>query len=192
VPPGPSTTSIEDYLDRSAAAYRAQLRSLVEQAGVPDLDAEDAGRQAATSLAVGQRWSQDVGPFYDTTGARAALGGVTRQAVSDRLHRRALLGLVLSADGSGRPRLVYPVWQFDTLDQLREVLPAAGYDVERPTTGWTIAVWLTTPDSRLDGQAPIALLRSGHSAAVLALAREVRASLGTEERAVGHAMARAG
>lgn len=183
---------VEDYLDRSAAAYRRQLGALLEQGGVLELAPEDAGRQAAASLAVGRRWDQDIGPFYDTDGARAALGGVTKQAVSDRLRRGALLGLTLAPDGTGRARLVYPVWQFDVIDQLHEVLPATGYDIDRPTTGWTIAVWLTTPDPGLEGQTPLALLRGGFTAPVRALAGEVAASLGTEERAVPASMPRAG
>ncbi len=183
---------VEDYLDRSAAAYREQLGSLLEQGGVLELAPEDAGRQAAASLVVGRRWNEDVGPFYDTDGARAALGGVTKQAVSDRLRRGALLGLTLAPDGTGRARLVYPVWQFDIIDHLHEVLPAAGYDTDRPTTGWTIALWLITPDPRLDGQTPLALLRGGFTAPVRTLAGEVAASLGTDERAIEAAMPRAG
>lgn len=184
--------SVEDYLDRSAAAYRRQLAALLDQGSRPGLPPEDAGRRAATSLVTGHRWAQDVGPFYDTDGARAALGGVTKQAVSDRLRRGALLGLTLAADGSGRARRVYPVWQFDVLDHLHEVLPAAGWDDDRPTTGWTIAVWLTTTDPRLEGQTPLALLRGGFTRPVLRLAAEVAASLGTDERAGGPALLRAG
>lgn len=183
---------VEDYLDRSAAAFREQLAGLLGQTGLLGLDPQDAGRQAATSLVAGHRWDEDVGPFYDTDGARAALGGVTKQAVSDRLQRGALLGLSLAADGSGRGRLVYPVWQFDVVEHLHEVLPAAGYDPDRPATGWTIAVWLTTADPRLDGQTPLALLRAGHGATVRRLAGEVAASLGTDERAAGPALLRAG
>lgn len=182
----------EDYLDRSAAAYRQQLAALLDQGSRPGLAPEAAGRRAATSLVAGHRWAQDVGPFHDTDGARAALGGVTKQAVSDRLRRGALLGLTLAADGSGRTRRVYPVWQFDVLDHLHEVLPAAGYDHDRASTGWTIAAWLTTPDPRLGGQTPLALLRGGFTTPVRRLAAEVAASLGTDERAAGPAILRAG
>ncbi|MDZ7705071.1 MAG: hypothetical protein U5L04_11385 [Trueperaceae bacterium] len=185
---------VEDFLVRSTAAYRAQLQALLEQGVELGLEPEDAGRRAAASLVVGRRWAEDVGPFYDTDGARAAMGGVTKQAVSDRLHRGALLGLPLASDGSGRTRLVYPVWQFDVLDHLHEVLPAAGYDVERPAACWTVAVWLTTPDPTLEDQTPLTMLRTGATTPVLRLAGEVAASLGTEERAVAgvDAVARAG
>lgn len=183
---------VEAYLDRSAAAFRAQLRALLEQGGDLGVAPEDAGRQAATALVAGRRWDQDIGPFYDTDGARAALGGVTKQAVSDRLRRGALLGLSLATDGSDRSRLVYPVWQFDVTEHLHEVLPAAGYDHQRPTTGWTIAAWLTAPDPRLDGHTPLAMLRGGFTGAVRRLAGEVAASLGTAERAAGPALLRAG
>lgn len=185
------SAAAEDYLDRSVAAFRQQLRALLGQGVQLDAGPEDAGRRAAASLAVGQRWADDVGPFHDTDGVRAVLGGVTKQAVSDRVRRGALLALPLASDGSGRTRLVYPVWQFDLLDRLREVLPAAGYDVDRPTTAWTIATWLTTDDPRLEHLTPVAMLRAGHTQPVLRLAGEVAASLGTDERAVDGTMARA-
>lgn len=185
-------TPVGEYLDRSAAAFRQQLAVLLEQTGDLGLAADDLGRRAATALVAGHRWDQDVGPFYDTDGARAALGGVTKQAVSDRVRRGALLGLSLAADGSGRSRLVYPVWQFDVTEHLHEVLPAAGYDHQRPTTGWTIALWLTTADPRLDGHSPLALLRTGFPGPVQRLAGEVAASLGTAERTAGPALLRAG
>ena len=183
---------LDEVLERSTAAFRAELASLLEQGVRLGEEPEQAGRRAAASLATGQRWAEEVGPFLDTDGARAMLGGVTKQAVSDRLRRGALLGLPLTSDGAGRGRIVYPVWQFDCLDGLREVLPVAGYDVDRPTSGWTIAAWLTAPDPRLEGLAPVDLLRAGTTGPVLRLAGEVAASLGIEERAAAAAMPLAG
>jgi hypothetical protein len=187
-----NTGSTAEYLDRSAAAFKDQLALMLKQGVSLGTDPEILGRRAAGSVMAGRRWAEDVGPFYDTDGARAALGGVTKQAVSDRVRRGALLGLPLRGDGAGRTRLVYPVWQFDVLDSLHEVLPRAGYDVERPAAAWTVATWLTTPDARLDGLAPVAMLRAGHAAAVLVLAAEVAASLGVDERRTDIGLQRAG
>ena len=178
------TTPSADYARRSAEAYERHLREQAERHGTPELDPEMAGRRAAALTAAGQAWADDAGPFFDTEGARAALGGVSKQAVSQRVGERRLLGLRLAPDGSGQRRLVYPAWQFrpGVLRHLPAVLDAAGYDPRRAVTGWAIAAWLTTPDDRVDGLTPVELLQADHLAPVLAVAREVRASLGTDER----------
>lgn len=102
------------------------------------------------------------GPFTDTEGVRKLLGGVTKQAVSQRLRQRRLLGLSLAADGTARDRLVYPLWQFrpSVLRALPKVLAAAGFDPDRPVTGWRIAHWLTNTSDVLGGFAPIGLFHA--------------------------------
>lgn len=136
-------------------------------------------------VAAGLAWADDVGPFLDTDGVRAALGGVTKQAVSQRMNARRLLGLRLAEDGSGAVRLVYPAWQFrpGILDLLPEVLAAAGYSPGRATTGWTIATWLTTSHPGLGGMTPVQLLAARRGKQVVVLARQVADSLGVAERA---------
>lgn len=178
-------TTRSDYAARSAHAYEQQLRKQLQQHGVPEMDAEDAGRRAAAFTSAGQAWADDIGPFYDTNGAQVALGGVTKQAVSQRVNGRRLLGLRLAADGTNRERMVYPVWQFGTgvLRHMPEVLAAAGYTPDRPTTGWTVAAWLRTADPLIGGMTPLSLLKAGHQAKVLVLARDMATSLGVEERA---------
>jgi hypothetical protein len=178
-----------DYLDRSVRAYEQELRNQLERYGTPTADPEEVGRRAAVLAAAGQAGRRDAGPFYGTEGAQAALGGVSKQAVSQRVRQGRLLGLRLAADGSGRDRLVYPTWQFHpvVLRHLPTVLAAAGFDDRRPTTGWTIAAWLTTSDDHLGGLAPIEVLQSGHVDSLIELAREVRISLGVDERAASSA-----
>lgn len=173
------------YLERATAAYHDELRTQLAHHGVPEVDAATAGRRAAALATAGRAWDEHAGPFYDTRGARAALGGVSKQAVSQRVHHRRLLALRLAPDGSGVERLVYPAWQFRSgvLEHLPSVLAAAGYDPHRPVTGWTIAAWLTSPDPDHDGRPPLALLEAGHVGPVLAAAAEVRGSLGVDERA---------
>lgn len=179
-----SSLSPGDYAARSAAAYRRQLLEHLTEHGVPEGDPEAAGRHAAALTAAGQAWADDAGPFTDTAGARAALGGVSKQAVSQRLRDGRLLGLQLASDGTARDRIVYPVWQFrpGVLGALPAVLSAAGFDPDRPVSGWTIAAWLTTADEGLGGLAPVELLEAGHRDRVVAAAAEVRAALGVDER----------
>lgn len=179
----------DDYVARSVGAYEEQLSAQVERYGPPQVDPEVAGRRAAIMASAGQAWAADAGPFYDTEGARSALGGVSKQAVSQRVAGGRLLGLRLASDGSGRERLVYPVWQFhpEVLRHLPAVLSTCGYDPGRPVTGWTIAAWLTTAASDLQDLAPVTLLRAGQPTSVLAAAGEVAASLGVAERAAATA-----
>lgn len=123
--------------------------------------------------------SEQVGPFYDLDGARAALGGVSAQVVEHHVAAGELLALQLAGGG-----LVYPAWQFPdaVLPTLPRVLAAAGYDPDRPTTGWTIAAWLTTVDPGLGELSPIELLERDDDDRVIAVAREVAVSLGVDER----------
>lgn len=179
-----TTPSPDEYATRSAAAYRRQLLEHLTEHGVPEDDPEAAGRHAAALTAAGQAWADDAGPFTDTAGARASLGGVSKQAVSQRLRDRRILGLQLASDGTARDRLVYPLWQFrpGVLRVLPAVLSAAGFDPDRPVSGWTIAAWLTTPDPGSAGRTPLELLESGHADHVVAAAAQVREALGVDER----------
>jgi hypothetical protein len=185
-------TAAADFAHRSARAYERQLRQQLGRQGTPEIDPEVAGRHAAMFTTSGLAWTDDVGPFYDTDGARAALGDVTKQAVSQRVTAGRLLGLRLASEGLGRARVVYPVWQFrqSVLRALPAVLRAAGYDPDRRVTGWTIAAWLTSPDPGLDGMTPVKLLEAGHADRVVSAAAEVAVSLGVDERAAARAAAR--
>lgn len=185
-------TAAPDFAQRSARAYERQLRQQLPRHGTPESDPEEAGRHAAMFTAAGLAWANDAGPFYDTDGARAALGGVTKQAVSQRMTAGRLLGLRLAPDWSGRERLVYPVWQFrdSVLRALPAVLRAAGYTVDRRVTGWTIAAWLTSPDPEFNGMTPLKLLETGHADRVLSAAADIAVSLGVDERVAAQAEAR--
>ena len=169
-----------DFVERATAAFRRRLVELLEISGVPHEDPEPLGERASLAAAASSLWSDHTGPFLDSEGVMALLDGVSKQAVSQRVRARRLLAL---RTGSGR--LVYPLWQFrdaEPLPGLAEVLAAAGYDPERPTTGWTLASWMCTEDPALGG-APRALLAAGRLDPVLRAARDVRAELGADERA---------
>jgi hypothetical protein len=169
-----------DFVEQATAAYRARLAALVDAYGTPHAEPERLGAQAALLSAASAAWTEQIGPFVDADGARVLLAGVTRQALSQRLRAGRLLGL---RTGSGR--IVYPLWQFGgggVLPGLSAVLDAAGYDPDRAATGWTLASWLCTDDPDLGGR-PRDLLTAGHLTPVLAAAADVRAELGTDERA---------
>lgn len=168
-----------DFVDRATRAFRRRLTELVGTGGLPDEPPETLGERAVLASAAAAVWTEHVGPFLDSRGVMTLLGGVTRQAVSQRVKGGRLLAL---RTGSGRT--VYPLWQFregDVVTGLAEVLGVAGYEPDRPSTGWTLASWLVTDDPSLGGS-PRELLFAGRVDPVLEAAREVRAELGTDER----------
>lgn len=100
------------------------------------------------------------------------LGGVSKQAVNDRVRRHRLLAL---RTGSGR--LVYPVAQFDgerVVAGLSDVLDVL---VPDDTEAWMVASWLTTPDPELAGRTPLEALRAGERTEVVRAARELSSAL---------------
>lgn len=177
-----------DFVERATAAFRRQLLRLEEANGLPAEEPEALGERAGLAAAAGAVWSDHAGPFVDSQGVAVVLGGVSKQAVSQRVKAGRLLAL---RTGSGR--LVYPLWQFEgggVLPGLPEVLETAGYAPERPSTGWVLASWLATEDPELGG-APRELLAAGRLEPVLRAARDVRAELGTDELGSGPAEAAA-
>jgi hypothetical protein len=174
------STKQQDYVERAAASFRAGFLEIMGSR-VPGADPEALGHQAALRAAASISWDDLVGPFTDSTGAANALGGISRQAVSQRLRTKSLLGLKL-AGGKGA-HYVFPIWQFEAYvaDVLPKVLSVAGYDLDRPTTGWAIASWLRTPDARIGHLTPVEMLAKQGEVEVLALARELKASLSLEQ-----------
>ena len=163
--------SATGWIDDAAAAFEAALTDLIGERR-PQLDATEAGRRAALKAVAGAMWTDAVGPFYDTAGVMTLLGGVSKQAVNDRVRRHRLLAL---RTGSGR--LVYPVAQFDderVVDGLGEVLDVL---VPDDTEAWMVASWLTTPDPDLADRTPLEALRTGERIEVLRAARELSGAL---------------
>lgn len=159
------------WVDEAAAAFESALIELVGERR-PQLDAAEAGRRAALKAVAGAVWTDAVGPFYDTVGVMTLLGGVSKQAVNDRVRRHRLLAL---RTGSGR--LVYPVAQFNNervVDGLGDVLDVL---VPDDTEAWMVASWLTTPDPDLDDRTPLEALRVGCRTEVLRAARELSGTL---------------
>lgn len=167
-------------IDAAVDAFRQRLEQAIALYGPPETDPEQLGIRAAVAAGAAAAWTDTVGPFYDTRGAQAALGGVTKQAVAQRRDRRQLLGLRLDSDATGRSRWAYPVWQFrpELLEVIPQVLATAGYEAARTVSGWAIAEWLTNPGD--DGVTPSQLAASGELPAVLAEASELVVRLEAE------------
>jgi len=163
--------STTGWIDDASAAFESALIELVGEQQ-PQLDAAEAGRRAALKAVSGAMWTNTVGPFYDTEGVMTLLGGVSKQAVNDRVRRHRLLAL---RTGSGR--LVYPAAQFcdeRVVDGLGDVLDVL---VPDNTEAWMVASWLTTPDPELDARSPITALHAGAVDDVLRAARELASAL---------------
>jgi hypothetical protein len=86
--------------------------------------------------------------------------GITRQAVDKRRLAGTLIGIDL-----GKRGYAYPVWQvgLDGLDTVLATLEACD--------PWTQALFMLSPDSWLNGETPLAVLRRGEREAVLTAAR---------------------
>jgi len=163
--------STTGWIDDASAAFESALVDLIGEQR-PQLDAAEAGRRAALKAVSGAMWTDEVGPFYDTDGVMTLLGGVSKQAVNDRVRRHRLLAL---RTGSGR--LVYPAAQFHderVVDGLGDVLDVL---VPDDTEAWLVASWLTTVDHDLGHQTPLDALRAGKRDDVVRAARELSGAL---------------
>jgi len=169
-----------EFVERATTAFRKRIGELLETSSLPAEAPEELGERAGLTAAAACVWSEHVGPFVDSEGVMTLLGGVSKQAVSQRVRAGRLLALRTESG-----RLVYPLWQFldgEPVDGLAEVLDAAGYDPLRKTIAWTLASWLCTEDPELGGS-PRSLLAGGQIDKVLQAARDVRAELGMDEAA---------
>lgn len=163
--------STAGWIDDASAAFESALIELVGEQQ-PQLDPAEAGRRAALKAVSGAMWTDAVGPFYDTEAVMSLLGGVSKQAVNDRVRRHRLLAL---RTGSGR--LVYPAAQFHDEHVVAGLGDVLDVLVPDNTEAWMVASWLATPDPELGGRAPFEALRSGELDDVLRAARELAAAL---------------
>jgi hypothetical protein len=147
--------TVERVLDRVRESlldierrYRATGRS------VTDLGIDEVARRMASAVPAPSPVNEHIGPFYRTDQVVSLLG-ITRQAVSERLGKRTLLG-VKTREGVW----VYPVYQFENrgiLPGLPEVLRS----FDRRSDRWAVAAWLVSKDARLGGERPIDRIRAG-------------------------------
>jgi hypothetical protein len=144
------------------------LHRLVEiDPAIADTDPAELAEQLLAAVPTRHDLDRLTGPFYDTAGLTKWLD-VSRQALDDRTKKGTLLMCPLQ-DGTR----VYPAWQFrndrTTVPHLAALLKILRVGAESP---WTVATWLRTPLSQLDGVDPVSWLdRGGEPEAVLAVAR---------------------
>lgn len=158
------TDQIAPLADKNAAA----LESLVAHVSSRLAErVDDLGRQGRTLGSLGDLqelaarmvaalpavhpWDTELGPFYDTTGLIEWLG-VSRQALADRVRR----GTLLACRTSDGRHLLYPVFQFDRVGQVRPgVVDVVGILTRAGADGWAVATWLTTPSRAFDGDSAV-------------------------------------
>lgn len=158
------TRRLREGLRRRLGEHARQGHSLDEIGST-----EEIARRMLDVLPEPSHWNEVLGPFYTTRQVASLLGNASRQALADRRKRGTLLGLKTS-DGT----LVYPSFQFD---ESRRVVPGLAEvlrsfrDVD--VDGWTVAAWLVSASSALDGCSVVEWLRRGGDLEpVLALAQD--------------------
>jgi hypothetical protein len=102
----------------------------------------------------------EIGPFYDTAGVEALLGGVSKQAVEARRRARTILALK-TTDG----RWAYPTFQFTGGDVDPALVPAI--QAFRDAPPWSAALWFVTANPDLDGATPLDWVRNERPSDVL-------------------------
>ena len=161
--------SSEVWRERILDGMGRNLDQMVAANEVTDFSG-DAGRatiNAMTEAALAtNRINDRIGAFYTTDRVRKMLGGISRQAVSDRVRNDRLLR-VTAADGV----LLFPAFQFNNgavvsgLQRLLKVLLSDG------TNGWTVTYWLTARIGQLGESSPLDVLASGDADRIAELER---------------------
>jgi hypothetical protein len=85
----------------------------------------------------------EIGPFYDTAGVEALLGGVSKQAVEARRKKHTIL-----AEKTSDGRWAYPTFQFTGNDVDPALVPAIQAFRGAPA-------WFVTPNPDLDEVTPL-------------------------------------
>ncbi len=175
-----SGLSPQDYVDSVLDEVRPQLLDRVRElshrgsvlpeprdlalllgAGLPDAGPSDLDPHYA-----------DVGPFYDSAGARHQLGGVTKQALGSRRANESVLAM-----RTGDGHWLYPAWQFTGDGGIHPVL-APVLKALRGLDRWAAGVWLVAAHPDLSGASPREALRDGTAPATVArLARHDASTL---------------
>ena len=103
-------------------------------------------------------------PDMLSTEESAALLGMTRVGIVDRIKRGAAIGLVGPKRGYKLPK-----WQFEPLmsQALPSIIEALG---GRTTDGWEVYAFLETPHGALSGATPRRAIEQGRTDEVLGLA----------------------
>lgn len=146
-------------LHRSAPGASRAIRVPAPEAIAQRQVDSSAGWDGTATAAVADGALVDtIGPSWSSTKLREELGGVSRQALHQRVRRGTLLGLPTS-DGA----TVYPVFQFhrrggriEVLTGLQPIIIALSGQ-----SAWSVAVLLNTAAPELDGATPVEWARRG-------------------------------
>jgi hypothetical protein len=158
---------VDSVLDELRAALLPRVARLAEIGlSVPapsDLaDLLGAGLPAA-GVGVGlDEHFADVGPFFDSAGARLQLGLRTKQALDSRRNTQTVLAMQ-TGDGTW----LYPAWQFTGAGGVHHVLRPVLKEL-RGMDRWQVGVWLVSDHPDLGGVSPRQALRDGVDPAAVA------------------------
>lgn len=152
----------------------------VEQLGtLPEGDdAEALGQAAALTIARPHVWEGQLGPLLASAQLRSLLGGISREALAQRVKRGTLLAL---RDQRGKVR--YPLFQLDesAATPYPQVPALIKLFRDRGLSSWELATFMTTPQPELSDRSPVDWMRSsGNEQLLLAVARESAATLASQ------------
>ncbi|MDQ0277447.1 hypothetical protein QO003_001750 [Arthrobacter silviterrae] len=159
--PQSDTSTAENWRERVLDGVGRRLDQMVASNEVNDFSGESERATVnamADAVLATNRINDRLGAFYTTDRVRKVLGGVSRQAVSERVKNDRLLR-VKTADGV----FLFPAFQFANgavvpgLQKLLEVLLGTGVD------DWTVAYWLTARMAQLGETTALEVLASGDS-----------------------------
>lgn len=174
------STVIDQYKEKLVDRISKSVDDLVDSNAITDFseDALDATVSSAVAgLREANRVNTQLGAFYSVDRVMKELGGVSRQAVNERVKNNRLLR-VQTSDG----KLLFPAFQFSDGGELRpglgtvlQKLLASGED------GWTVTYWLTTPIEQFAGRTPLDIIDSRETDEILDLV-----DLATDDAATWH------
>lgn len=169
VPGVSAETYVDSVLNELRVALLPRVARLAEAGwAVPapsDLaDLLGAGLPAAGVDIVLDEHFADLGPFYDSAGARLQLGLRTKQALDSRRKTQTVLAMQ-TGDGTW----LYPAWQFTGDGHVHQVLLPA-LKALRGIDRWQAGVWLVSEHPDLGGISPRQALREGVDPAAVARA----------------------
>ncbi|PPF53448.1 hypothetical protein C5C13_15085 [Clavibacter michiganensis] len=171
------STLIEDYKARLVRDISRSVDELVDSNAITDFsdDARDATvKSALAGVREANHLNDRLGAFYTLERVMTLFGGVSRQAVNDRVKKHRLLR-VQTSDGM----FLFPAFQFEGaelrphLAALLQVLLASGEDP------WTVAYWLTVQLDEFEERTALEVVDSREADRIdelLDLAREDAAS----------------
>lgn len=167
--PQDDVSTAENWRERVLDGVGRRLEQMLASNEVTDFSGESERvtvNAMADAVLAANRVNDRLGSFYTTDRVRKVLGGISRQAVSERVKNHRLLR-VTSADGV----LLFPAFQFSNekmlsgLQKLLKVLLGSGVD------GWTVAYWLTARLGQLGEVTALEILASGDSDRIAELQR---------------------